>query len=155
VNRDLEGAIRAVQALAGRPASLTRHEARPILLLIGGSLLAGKQAEVGNAAELLRALPGPLGESWVAAVRDEWSMAFTEYVRSVDPRYLKHPQYDLAYTLEARLQLEARWRASLYLGIPPDKASTAAVERADTLLGGRAGTGIREWLSKQGEKASS
>ena len=145
---ELEAAIRALQGRAGRPASVTRHDARPILLSIGRSLLAGRPAEVGNAAELLRGLPGPLGRSWLAAVRDEWSMAFTEYVRSVDPRYLNHPQYDLDYTLEARLQLEARWRASIYLKEPPDAASTAAVARADALLERRAGTTMREWIAK-------
>jgi len=148
VNPELEALIRALRSRTGRSPSVTRHDARPILLGIGGALLAGRQADLGNAAELLRGLPGPLESSWIAALRDEMSMACTEYVRSVDPRYLNHPQYDLAYTLDARLQLEARWRASIYLGQPPDAASTAAVERADALLAERAGTTIREWLSK-------
>lgn len=151
---ELEAAIRAVEARAGRRASLTRHDARPILLCIGGSLLAGRSEELGDAADRLQRLPEPLRGTWVAAVRDELSMASTEHVRSVDPRFLNHPQYDLAYTLEARRQLEARWRACGYLGQPPDPASTAAVARADALLEARTGTAFREWLAKQGADAT-
>jgi len=149
VKPDLEATIRAVEALAPRRASVTRHDVRPILLSIGGSLLAGRSEEIGDAADRLRALPGALRESWDAAVRDELSMACTEYVRSVDPRFVNHPQYDLAYALEARFQLEARWRACAYLEPAQVEASTAAVARADAILEGRRDLNVREWLKNR------
>lgn len=148
MNPELEAAIRAVEARAGRRAALTRHDVRPILLLMGRSLLAGRSAELGDSVERLRSLPEPLRESWIAAVQDEMSMACTEHVRSVDPRFLKHPQYDLAYTLEARRELEARSKACAHLGQPLDPAATAGVGRADALLEGCIGGTMCEWLSK-------
>jgi len=150
---DLEALIRVLEARAGRGAPLTRHDARPILLCIGRSLLARRPEELGDAAERLRRLPEPFRLSWAAAVRDEMSMACTEHVRSVDPRFLKHPQYDLAYTLEARRELEARSMACALLGQPLDAASKAAVARADALLEGRIGSSVPEWLSKHGADA--
>lgn len=147
---DLESAIRAVEALAGRGAPLTRHDARPILLRIGWSLLAGRPEGLEDARDRLRRLPERPRTSWIAAVQDELSMASAEYVRSVDPRYLDHPQYDLDYTLEARRLLEARWRACAYLGQPPDAAAVASVRRADTLLESRTSARIAECLSNPG-----
>lgn len=150
---ELESAVRAVEALAGRGAPLTRHDARPVLLAIGTALRLGRPEEVGDAGDRLRSLPGRSRASWIAAVQDELSMAVTEYVRSVDPRFLNHPQYDLGYTLEARGQLEARWKACGYLGQPLEPAAVASVARADALLEARTRTSIHEWLAKHGAQA--
>ena len=155
MNPDLEAAIRAVETRAGTRAALTRHEARPILLGIGRALLAGRPDEVAGAAERLRKLPQPLRESWEDAVRDEMGMAATEHVRSVDPRYIDHPRYDLAYTLEARRQLEQRKRACDHLGLPTDPALLAAVGRSDSILEGHTGRRLAEWLSESSEDAAS
>lgn len=152
---DLESGIEAVEKMAGRGALFTRHEARPILLGIGQSLQTGRPEELGDAGDRLRKLPEHPRESWIAAVKDELSMATTEYVQSVDPRFLNHPQYDLAYTLEARRQLDARWRACAYLGRAPDPATLASVERADKLLEARTKTRIAEWLGKHASDAAS
>jgi hypothetical protein len=147
---ELEELIRAVESRAGRKEPLTRHDARPILLFIGQALLEGRPEELGDAAQRLRTLPEPVRSRWIDAVRDEMSMACTEHVRSVDPRFLDHPKYDLAYTLEARRLLEARSRACDYLGHPSDPAAKAAVARADSLLERRAGGSLREWIEKPG-----
>ena len=81
-------------------------------------------------------------------------MATTEYVRSVDPRYLSHPHYDLAYTVESRRQLDARWKACAYLGLPLDPASVASVTRADALLEARTRTKLSQWLAKPASDAT-
>ncbi|MFN0006881.1 MAG: hypothetical protein ACKVXR_03160 [Planctomycetota bacterium] len=151
---ELESAIRAVEKPAGRGAVLTRHEARPVLLCVGLLLQTGRSEELGDAGDRLRRLPERPRESCVAAVQDELSMAATEYVRSVDPRFLNHPQYDLDYTLEARRQLDARWRACLYFGLAVDPAAQASVERADRLLEARMKTRIAEWLAKRASDAA-
>jgi hypothetical protein len=153
VKPELESAILAVEKLAGRGGPLTRHEARPILLGIGASLRSAGPEELGDAGDRLRRLPERPRAAWIAAVEDELTMASTEYVRSVDPRFLNHPQYDLDYTLEARRQLDDRWRACAYLGQALDPAAVASVERADRLLEGRTKRRIAEWLDKQGSDA--
>jgi hypothetical protein len=76
-------------------------------------------------------------QAWDLAVRDELAMACTEHIRSVDPRYLDHPAYDLAYTLEARRLLEARLKGAEGTGIVLDEALSAGIRRADSLFEGR------------------
>src|SRR5207249_4090087 len=82
----------------------------------------GRGAAADAALARLGGLTGPDRQAWEAAVRDELVMACTEHVRSVDPRYLDHPEYDLEYTLTARRLLEARLLAAAKLGIAPDHA---------------------------------
>jgi hypothetical protein len=153
VKPELESAIRALEGLASRAGPITRHDERPILPSLGRSLHAGRKEDLGDAADSSRRLPERSRNAWIAAVKDELAMAGTEYVRCVDPRFLNHPQYDLAYTLEARLQLDARSRACEYLGEPLDPAVVASVGRADALLEDRTETRVREWLAKRASEA--
>lgn len=139
MNDDLDRALSDLAALLERRSLPTRHDARPVLLEIGRRLAEGK----GSAADLapvksrLSALPPAFGEPWSAAVRDELTMAATEYVRSADPRYLGHAKYDWAYTLEARERLGWRMAAVQFLGIALDPDIAAGIERADRLVDAR------------------
>jgi len=114
---DLEVAIAALEALAARKGPLTRHDARPVLRFL--------------------ALANGFRDAWQVAVRDELAMACTEHIRSVDPRYLGHPAYDLDYTLEARRVLEDRLKGAEVTGIVLDDVLSAGIRRADSLLEGR------------------
>ena len=155
MNAELDAAIRSIESRTGRRVVVTRHEARPILIGIGRALHSGRSGDAAAAGDRLAKLPPPLRESWEAAVRDEMEMAATEHVRSVDPRYLGHPRYDLDYTLEARRQLEHRRRACEHLGLPLDAALLGAVARADSLLEGHTGTRLGDWLAEGDEGAAS
>ena len=128
MKKEVEEAFAALVTLAARGGRPTRHHVRPILLEIEGG------AEAREAAERIGRLPEAFREELAAAVRDEISMAATEHVRSADPRYLALPAYDWEYTLEARRRLEARLEASRSLGILPDEAMLAAIQRADRTL---------------------
>lgn len=137
MNPDLEAALAALEALARSMGTLTRHDVRPILLGIGESLPSAVAADVDACRERFSALPLAFRTAWEAAVRDELAMACTEHIRSVDPRYLDHPAYDLRYTVEARRALEDRLRAAGITGVPLDEALSSAVHRADALLESR------------------
>jgi hypothetical protein len=137
VNADLEAAMVELETLTRRKGPLTRHDVRPILLALGGSLPSAVAADDDACRERFLALPLPFRTAWEAAVRDELAMACTEHIRSVDPRYLDHPAYDLEYTLEARRALEARLRAAGATGVILESALSAAVARADALLADR------------------
>ncbi len=135
---ELETAVRAVEACSGASKRrVTRHEARPVLLGIGECLIEGRTPEAEDALARLRRLPAELREAFDAAVRDELEMACSEHVRSVDPRYLQRPDYDLAYTVAARHRLECRLRAAERLGIDLAGAWLENIRRADALLGRR------------------
>lgn len=150
MNADLETAIAALEARASASRPPTRHEARAILLALGQALAEGRDAAVEVAAGRLAKLPEPFHPGWHAAVREELAMAVTEYVRSVDPRYLAHPEYDLAYTLDARRRLELRLRAAERLGLPADRPTAESVARADVLLERHTRTPFRESLEQGG-----
>lgn len=137
MNADLEAALADLEALARRKGPLTRHDVRPILLGIGGALDSAEARDAEACGARFLALPLPFRTAWESAVRDELAMACTEHVRSVDPRYLDHPAYDLRYTLEARRALEVRVLAARITGVVLDEAFSAAVGRADALLEAR------------------
>jgi hypothetical protein len=138
----LADALIAVRKSTQRRQPLTRHDARTVLLALGAELAAGRAAEVDAAiATLHEILPtaaapdsGDWGERWRAAVADELSMACTEFVRAVDPRYLRHARYDFEYTIQARERLELRLRAAQRMGLPVGEAWRAQVARADEEL---------------------
>jgi hypothetical protein len=50
----------------------------------------------------------PHGERWDEAVESEMTLAVSEHVHGVDPKYLDMPGYDFAYTIAARERLEQR-----------------------------------------------
>ncbi len=134
---DLEVAIAALEALAARKGPLTRHDARPVLIGIGSSLAGASTADIQAASMRFLALANGFRDAWQVAVRDELAMACTEHIRSVDPRYLGHPAYDLDYTLEARRVLEDRLKGAEVTGIVLDDVLSAGIRRADSLLEGR------------------
>ena len=137
MDADLDAALRAVEASGRSRNRITRHHARPVLLSIGERLLDGRTEEAEEALARVSRLPGALREPFQAAVLDELAMACTEFVRSVDPRYLDRPDYDLDYTVTARHRLEARLRAAQRLGVLPDAPTLDQVRRTDQLLGSR------------------
>jgi hypothetical protein len=145
---ELDAAVRAVEAMAGRKATPTRHDARPVLLGIGAAILAGRPEVASAARERLAKLPEPLRRAWEDAVLDELAMASTEHVRSVDPRHLAHPRYDLEYTLQARRRLEARVLAAEALGLAPGAPHFEAIARADALLERARKLSLRQWLEE-------
>jgi len=121
---------------------IDRLHARGVLLAIGNRVL---EEDLAGAAELVaraRKLSAKREPDLHAAVRDEILMAATEHVRSVDPRFLSRPDYDLHYTVEARAELEARLRAAELLGIEIDPGLLERVAAADRLLEPRLGSGL-------------
>jgi hypothetical protein len=133
----LEAAVRALEELRARGRPPDHRDARALLLELGLRLLAAP----GGAAELelehARRATEALGEAWLTAALEELALASTEYVRSVDPRYLDLPNYDFEYTLAARERLEARLVAAKALGLAPGNRTLRKVERADALLARR------------------
>lgn len=134
---ELDRALSSLVALAERKRLPTRHDARPILLEIGRLLGAGSSEALASAKRGLSAFPPAFAEAWSAAVREELSMAATEYVRSADPRYLGHAQYDWEYTIEARERLGWRLSAVQYLGITAGADLLSGIERVDHILEAR------------------
>ena len=127
-------------AKRGKP---TRYDARAILIALGELVLAGDTETVDRAVGRLEPLVAPEVEAWRRAVADELALAGTEHVQSVDPRWLDHPRYDFAYTVAARVDLEARLRAAERLDLAPNEDLLNRIARADALLApylrGRAG----------------
>jgi hypothetical protein len=113
---------------------IDRLHAREVLLAIGQRVLGDDATGAQALAGRVRALTATREADWQAAVHDELSMAATEHVRSVDPRFLSRPDYDLAYTVEAREALEARLRAAELLGIEVAPPLLDRVAAADRLL---------------------
>jgi len=121
--------------LACRPKQrIDRLHAREVLLAIGERVLGEDPAGAEELARRVREVTSAREADWLAAARDEILMASTEHVRSVDPRYLSRPDYDLAYTVEARAGLEARLRAAELLGIELAPGLLDRVAAADRLL---------------------
>jgi hypothetical protein len=113
---------------------IDRLHAREVLLAIGGRVLDEDGAGAQALAARVREVTAAREDDWQAAVRDEILMAATEHVRSVDPRFLARPDYDLAYTVEARASLEARLRAAEVLGVEVSPSLLDRVAAADRLL---------------------
>ena len=118
-----------------------RLHARAVLLALGELVLAEDAAGAEEFGKRVRAITALRAEDWISAVRDEILMAATEHVRSVDPRFLSRPDYDLHYTVEAREELEARLRGAELLGIEIAPAVLDRVAAADRLLAPYLGPG--------------
>jgi hypothetical protein len=131
---ELEQSLATLESSLRRRQSPNRFHARAILLALGHRLLAGEVAPLGL-SERLTLIIGPRDEErWSEVVREELTLAATEHVRAVDPRYLAHRDYDFAYTVAARAELEARLRAAEELGQPASEDLLDRVVQADELL---------------------
>ena len=113
---------------------IDRLHARAVLLTLGERVLAEDAAGAAEFARRVLQITSPRAEDWQSAVRDEILMAATEHVRSVDPRFLSRPDYDLHYTVEARAALEARLRGAELLGIEVGPSLLYRIAAADRLL---------------------
>lgn len=130
----VEKAVAALRSLAQKGKPPTRHHARDLLLALGQAIQSGEEREVSRSIESLQEFLPALGEIWRTVVADELTLACTEHVRSVEPRYLDHPSYDFEYTIAARERLELRLCAAAKLGLPATPEGLKQVARADALL---------------------
>jgi hypothetical protein len=120
--------------LAKKNGAPTRFQARVLLCALGEIILeAGNETAEPLALEL-QAVVAKKGDEWQRAVREELELACTEHIQGVDPRFLKHPRYDLTYTLSARRKLEMRLRAVDLLGLTVDERLLDQVVEADERL---------------------
>jgi hypothetical protein len=129
---DLDAALRDLERLP-RKARPSRLHARAVLLALGSRIEADRSGAAGDLERVLASTARFAG-AWSAAIQDELALACTEHVRSVDPRYLSLPNYDLGYTLEARERLGLRLTAARALGAPLPARTLREIDRADRLL---------------------
>lgn len=113
---------------------IDRFHARAVLLAIGRTALEGDLAGAGALVARAKELTAARQTDWEAAVGEEILLASTEHIRSVDPRFLARPDYDLAYTVDARADLEARLRAAEVLGVDLAPGLLDRIAAADRLL---------------------
>lgn len=131
---ELETALRDLERTFAIKRPPNHHHARAVLIALGNLLLTGEDRVADAAVERLQGLTGPRSGEWRAAVEDELRLACSEYIQSVDPRYLDHPRYDFEYTIRARHKLEARLRAAERLDLPVGEELLDAIVRADASL---------------------
>lgn len=130
----LADVLKEVQSWVSRGKPPTRHHARAVLVGLGLEMLDGP---AGAEAAALAQVSGWIAQAptaWREAIASEISMAATEHVRSADPRWLRHPQYDLEYAVEARHRLEARLVCAERLGVGVPDEILESIGRADALL---------------------
>ncbi len=137
MNPELEQALKHVQSVLESGRTLHRQDVRPLLIAFGGELHLINGAEPPET--WVQRIQGLLGseekrENWNQAVESELALACAEHIHAVDPRYLELPNYDFAYTLQARERLADRLRAARALGIEPSEALLEQVEAADRRL---------------------
>jgi hypothetical protein len=130
----LDASLADLERTVRKHKAPTRHQARAVLLALGERLLAGPAEDVEPALRRLAGAVAPDEERWKRAVADELLLACTEFIQSVDPRWLDHPRYDFHYTVAARANLEARLRAAERLELSPEEDLLDRVARADALL---------------------
>lgn len=130
----LTDVMQEVERWIARGKPPTRHHARGILVGLGLEMLDGPARSEAEALERVAGWIARAPDAWREAIASEISMAATEHVRSVDPRWLRHPQYDLAYAVEARHRLEARLVCAERLGVGVPDELLEAIGRADALL---------------------
>lgn len=128
---ELESALALVREALAAKQPLNRYHARAVLLPLGALLAAETSASARAEAQALLALVRPVRAAWHGAVQDELEMAITEFVQSVDRRYLSRPDYDFRYTREARARIDDRLRAARELGIALPEPGERALARAD------------------------
>jgi hypothetical protein len=112
-------------AKRGQP---NRFHARELLTALGELVLA--ENETIPEVEQVRAAVAPF-DNWEKAVAEEMSLACTEHVQGVDPRFLDHPRFDFDYLVAARERLEARFAALEVLGLQTSEDLLNRVAEAD------------------------
>jgi hypothetical protein len=130
----LADVLKEVEAWVTRGKPPSRHHARAVLVGLGLEMLDGPAGAEAPALERVTGWIARAPDAWREAIASEISMAATEHVRSADPRWLRHPQYDLTYAVEARHRLEARLVCAERLGVGVPDEILEAVGRADALL---------------------
>lgn len=130
----LRSAIEAARAAIARRRALGRHETRALLIALGERLLSPDGVASENEVEQARALLRDERGEFQETLESEMRMAITEYLQSVDPRYIDLPDYDFHYTVEARSRLESRLVAADALGFSIDAALRERIGSADGLL---------------------
>ncbi len=123
----IDETLKELAELAKKKRQPNRFHARELLTALGTLLLAADDGPEPPEAERVRAAVAPF-EGWEKAVAEEMSLACTEHVQGVDPRFLKHPRFDFDYLVAARERLEARLRAveALGLSVPEDLLNRVA-----------------------------
>lgn len=131
-NRNLidENLVDLKQRLA-KKAQPNRFHARELLTALG-TLIIEEGAEIPE-IERVRAAVAPF-ENWEHAVAEEMSLACTEHVQGVDPRFLDLPNFDFDYLVAARERLEARLAAVEALGLQISEDLLNRVAEADRVV---------------------
>ncbi len=109
-----------------------RYQAREALLHLGAAIEAGE--DIAERTEGLRQAVSRIQDAWGAALEEEIQLAGAEHALGVDPRFLDHPGYDLAYTLGARQRLEWRLLALAALDVPVGEDLLERIASADARL---------------------
>ncbi|MCA8981464.1 MAG: hypothetical protein KDC14_15650 [Planctomycetes bacterium] len=131
-NRKLiEENLADLHRLARKKQQPNRFHARELLTALGELILA--EGEGLPEVELVRAAVTPF-EHWEKAVAEELSLACTEHIQGVDPRYLDLPNYDFEYLVAARERLEARLTAVDALGLEVSEDLLNRVAEADRVV---------------------
>ncbi len=129
-----EAALLALKTLArGKNARPSRKDARALLVPMGTLLPSWSSDALAAALERIREVTKGFPEAWRAAISEELELACTEYVTSVDERYLGMKDYDFAYTSGARERLEARLRACAAMGHPLPEGMLRRIAGADAI----------------------
>ena len=124
----IEECLGELKQLAKKKAQPNRFHARALLMALG-SLLLKEGDEVPESAQVLEAVK-PF-DGWEKAVAEEMSLACTEHVQGVDPRFLSLPNFDFDYLVVARQRLEERFTALDALGLNPPEQLLDRVAEAD------------------------
>lgn len=124
----IDETLKELAELTKKKRQPNRFHARELLTALGTLILAADEdAPEVPEVERVRAAVAPF-EDWEKAVAEEMSLACTEHVQGVDPRFLKHPRFDFDYLVAARERLEARLQAveALGLSVPEDLLNRVA-----------------------------
>lgn len=140
----LETALAALEKLAREGAPPHHHLAREVLLALGRAIVDESETSLLPLLDRCRSAGRALEGSWDQAVQTELTMACGEFAQSLDPRFLRLPNYDLAYTRAARDRLEDRLRSARALGFGLSSEESEVLALADQVLAtlpesGRAG----------------
>ena len=117
-----------LKQLGAKKRQPNRFHARELLTALGELILA-EGTEVPE-VEQVRVAVNPF-DDWEKAVAEEMSLACTEHVQGVDPRFLDHPRFDFDYLVAARERLEARFAAIEALGLQTSEDLLNRVAEAD------------------------
>lgn len=130
--QELESALQLIRESIRARRPLNRYHARAVLLPLGELLRRREDARAQLDAARETIDRDRLG--WDAAVSDEMELAVFEHLCSADPSQVGRPDYDMAYTREARERLEARLIAHRALGGVADESWTQKIAHADAIL---------------------